>query len=40
MYRQSEKHVKQQYLSHMSLKYGKLRPTSGWERFVSLGHPS
>jgi len=24
----------------MSLHYGELRPTSGWDRFVSLGHPS
>ena len=31
--------VKQQYLLHMSLQYGELRPTSGWDRFVSLGHP-
>jgi len=23
----------------MSLQYGELRPTSGWDRFVSLGHP-
>ena len=38
-YQQSEKLVKQQYLRHMSLQYGKLRPTSGWDRFVSLGHP-
>ena len=32
--------VKQQYLPHMSLQYCELRPTSGWDRFVSLGHPS
>ena len=32
--------VKQQYLPHMSLQYGELRSTSGWDRFVSLGHPS
>jgi len=32
--------VKQQYLPHMSLQYGELRPTSGSDRFVSLGHPS
>ena len=25
---------------HMFLQYGELRPTSDWERFVSLGHPS
>jgi len=24
----------------MSLQYGELRPTSDWDRFVSLGHPS
>ena len=34
-----KKIVKQQYLLHMPLHYGKLRPTSGWDRFVSLGHP-
>jgi len=40
-HRQSEKKlVKQQYLPHMSLQYGELRPTNGWDRFVSLGHPS
>jgi len=40
MYRQSEKKlVKQQYI-HMSLQYGELRPTNGWDRFGSLGHPS
>jgi len=25
---------------HTSSKYGELLPTSGWDRFVSLGHPS
>jgi len=41
MYRQSEKKlVKQQYRLHMSSQYGELRPTSGWHRFGSLGHPS
>jgi len=41
MYQQSEKKlVKQQYLLHMSPQYGELRPTSGWDRFCSLGHPS
>jgi len=35
-----KKLVKQQYLPHMFLQYGKLRPTSGWDRFVSLGHPT
>jgi len=40
-YRQSEKQlVKQQYLPHMSSQYGELQNTSGWNRFVSLGHPS
>jgi len=34
------KFVKQQYFPHMSLQYGELRPTIGWDRFVSLGHPS
>ena len=34
-----KKLVKQQYLPHLSLQYGELRPTSGWDRFVSLGHP-
>jgi len=39
-YRQSEKLVKQQYLPHMFSQYGELRPTGGWDRFTSLGHPS
>jgi len=40
-HRQSEKKlVKQQYLLHMSLQYGELRPTNGWSRFGSLGNPS
>ena len=30
---------KQQYLPHMSLPYGELRPTSGWDRFVIWGTP-
>jgi len=25
-------------LLYMSLQYGELRPSSGWDRFVSLGH--
>jgi len=33
-----KKIVKQQYLLHMSLQYGELRPSSGWDPFVSLGH--
>ena len=41
MYRQSENNLfKQQYLLHMFSQYGELRLTSGWDRFVSLGHPS
>jgi len=35
-----KKVVKQQYLLHMSPQYGELRPTSGWDRSGSLGHPS
>ena len=35
-----KKHVKQQCLLHMSSQYGELQPASGWDRFVSLGHPS
>jgi len=35
-----KKLVKQQYLPHMSLQYGELQLSSGWDRFVSLGHPS
>ena len=35
-----KKLVKQQYLLHVSPQYGELRPTSGWDRFGSLGHPS
>jgi len=31
---------KQQYLFHMSSQYGELRLTNGWDRLVSLGHPS
>jgi len=27
-------------ISTTSLQYGELRPTSCWDRFVSLGHPS
>jgi len=32
--------VKQQYLLHMSSEYGELRPTNGWDRLASLGHPT
>ena len=35
----NRKHVKQQYLLHMTPRYGELRPISGWDRFTSLGHP-
>jgi len=35
-----KKLVKQQYLLYMSPQYGELRSTSGWDRFVSLAHPS
>jgi len=35
-----KKLVKQQYLLHMILQYGELRPTSGWDLFVSLGCPA
>jgi len=35
-----KKLVKQQYLLHMFAQYGELRPTSGWDQFGSLGHPS
>jgi len=35
-----KKLIKQQYLLHLSLQYGELRPSSGWDPFVSLGHPS
>jgi len=35
-----KKLVKQQYLLHTSSQYGELRPTSGWDQFGNLGHPS
>jgi len=35
-----KKLVKQQYLLHMSTQYDELAPTSGWEQFTSLWHPS
>ena len=34
-----KKLVKHQYLPHMPPQYGELRPTSGWDRSGSLGHP-
>jgi len=40
-YQQSKKKlVKQQYLPHMSLQYGELRPISGWDLLASLGYPN
>jgi len=33
-----KKLVKQRYLP--TCPYGELRPTSGWDQIVSLGHPS
>ena len=35
-----EKLVKQQYLFHIFSQYGELWTTNGWDRLVSLGHPS
>jgi len=35
-----KKLVKQQYLPHMFLQYGELRPSNGWDLLASLGHPS
>ena len=34
-----KKIIKQQYVIQMSSQYGELRPTRGWDRFGSLGHP-
>jgi len=34
-----KKPVKQQYLLQMSLQYGELRPTNGWDGLASLEHP-
>ena len=36
----NRKNIEQQYLLHMFSQYGELRPTNGWDRFVSLRHPS
>jgi len=36
----NQEKVLKHYVLHMSLKYCELLPTSGWDRFVSLGHPS
>jgi len=35
-----KKLVKHQYVLQMSPKYGKLRPTNGWDLLASLGHPA
>jgi len=35
-----KKLFKKQYLPHVSLQYGELRPTSSCNRLASLGHPS
>ena len=35
-----KKHVKQQYLLHMSSQYGERWSTNGWNLLASLGHPS
>ena len=32
-YIDNRKHVKQQYLLHMSSQYGEIRPTNGWDRW-------
>jgi len=32
--------VKQKYVLQMSPQYSELWPTSGWDRFSSLGHPT
>jgi len=34
-----KKLVKQQYLLQMSLQYGELLPSDGWDRLAGLGHP-
>jgi len=34
-----KKHIKQQYLLQMSLQYGELPPTNGWDRLAGLGYP-
>ena len=35
-----KKLIKQQYVLQTSSQYGELRPSSGWDPFVSLGHPT
>jgi len=39
MYQQSEKNLLSSNIPYMSSQYGELRPTSGWDPFVSLRHP-
>jgi len=34
-----KKLVKHQYVRYTTWQYGELRPTNGWDRFGSLGHP-
>jgi len=34
-----KKTFNQRYLVHMLSQYGELRPTNGWDRLASLGHP-
>jgi len=36
----NQKNLLNSKIPHMSLQYGELRPTSVWDHFVSLGHPS
>jgi len=36
----NRKNVKQQYFLHMFLQYGEGRPTNGWDRLASFGHPN
>jgi len=35
-----KKLFKQQYVLHMSLQYGELLLTNGWDLLASLGHPA
>ena len=35
-----KKFVKHQYLLHISLQYGELRPANGWDPLASLGTPA
>jgi len=36
----NQKNLLNSNISPISLQYGELRPTSGWDWFTSLGHPS